>query len=77
MYPEHDPGGSCLRYAESKMAEELKVGDVVELKSGGPPMTIEDIGRYNYSDVPAAKCVWFEGKKRHEDVFQIATLQKA
>jgi uncharacterized protein YodC (DUF2158 family) len=56
---------------------DLKIGDVVQLKSGGPLMTIEDIGKYNYSDKDKAKCIWFDGKKRYEDVFDFETLEKA
>ena len=49
------------------MDEELRVGDIVRLKSGGPEMTIEYIGKFAIKD--GAKCVWFDGKKRHEDIF--------
>jgi uncharacterized protein YodC (DUF2158 family) len=37
---------------------EFKIGDVVQLKSGGPPMTIA-----RFLENGAAVCVWFnEGK---------------
>jgi uncharacterized protein YodC (DUF2158 family) len=43
---------------------EFNVGDVVRLKSGGPEMTIEGIGKHGLGAVhDNAKCVWFEGKK--------------
>lgn len=58
--------------------EEFKVGDVVQLKSGGPKMTIEDIGNYSFAGTEIkAKCVWFEGTKQKEGVFAPATLMKA
>jgi len=62
------------------MANELRVGDVVRLKSGSPKMTIEGIGDYSLMGVAGhdqAKCVWFEGPKRHSEVFEFATLEIA
>lgn len=52
------------------MAEEFVVGDVVQLKSGGESMTIEEIDRDEIS------CVWFEGKNVKRDSFAAATLKK-
>lgn len=56
------------------MAEELKPGDTVRLKSGGEKMTIgsisEDLGTLT------AYCVWFDGKKRTEGAFPVVTLEK-
>lgn len=46
----------------------LKPGDVVQLKSGGPQMTIHAIN----NDV--ATCVWFEGKKVCRDTFAAVLL---
>jgi uncharacterized protein YodC (DUF2158 family) len=46
----------------------FKAGDVVQLKSGGPQMTIHAIN----NDV--ATCVWFEGKKVHRDTFATVLL---
>lgn len=55
------------------MEPKFKIGDVVQLKSGGPCMTIEVIlkeisqrkeifsGRYG--------CVWFQGDERRTDNF--------
>lgn len=57
---------------------EIQTGDVVQLKSGGPKMTVEDIGDYSpIGPQNGAKCVWFDGKKRLEDVFAITSLTKA
>ena len=55
----------------------FKVGDIVRLKSGGPIMTVVDFGKYGYDDTEKIKCVWFDGKKKYEDVFIEATLEKA
>jgi uncharacterized protein YodC (DUF2158 family) len=55
---------------------QFKAGDVVMLKSGGPKMTIEGIGPYSMGSTrDRAKCVWFEGTKRMEAVFELVTLK--
>lgn len=38
--------------------DDLKVGDVVELNSGGPKMTIEEIGD-DTGGKPTVWCAWF------------------
>ena len=55
------------------MTDQLKVGDVVQLKSGGPVMTIQSI-----TD-SFAFCVWFEEKKikRESGSFELKSLQPA
>lgn len=59
------------------MSEELKEGDVVQLKSGGPRMTIEGIGLYGMgSTKKKANCVWFEGNKKQEALFELHSLEK-
>lgn len=55
--------------------DEIKKGDVVRLKSGGPSMTVQDVGDF-VTVTDGAQCVWFEGKKRYEHVFDRATLMK-
>ena len=52
------------------MINELQVGDVVQLKSGGTRMTVEAI---NGDDVT---CVWFEGKKAQRNIFAVGVLKK-
>lgn len=48
----------------------LKIGDVVVLKSGGPLMTIHNIGDYSHQGLsPGLLCVWFDEKKKVEAVF--------
>lgn len=51
---------------------ELKEGDVVQLKSGGPCMTISRIDAEG-----TTKCIWFVGEKNQEAWFPIFTLIKA
>jgi uncharacterized protein YodC (DUF2158 family) len=54
---------------------ELKVGDVVRLKSGSPKMTITEIGKYGYSEKEQVKCIWFDANKKCEDLFEKETLE--
>ena len=56
---------------------ELKKGDEVMLKSGGPIMTIQNIGSYTmpHGIENGALCVWFDGNKPMEKVFDVATLE--
>jgi uncharacterized protein YodC (DUF2158 family) len=56
---------------------EFKEGDIVQLKSGGPRMTIKGIGEYGV--VPHgdnALCEWFDNKTRLQDVFEFHSLVK-
>jgi len=59
---------------------EFQIGDVVNLKSGGPSMTISNIGNYSggFSMGPenGALCIWFEKEKKLESVFDIRVLMK-
>jgi uncharacterized protein YodC (DUF2158 family) len=50
------------------MNEQLKIGDVVELKSGSPYLTITQIE-------VMVTCVWFSGCDRHEGLFALAALK--
>ena len=54
------------------MSEQFEVGDVVQIKSGGERMTIEEI-----DEDGNVSCVWFEGKQPQRGAFAAATLQKA
>jgi uncharacterized protein YodC (DUF2158 family) len=57
------------------MADEFKTGDVVELKSGGPEMTIESLDDFGAGRL-RARCVWFEKNKRNAALFELPTLKK-
>ena len=56
------------------MANEIKAGDVVQLKSGGPLMTVHSIG--NYNGIESASCMWFEKNKQEKGVFALPMLAK-
>ena len=49
---------------------DFKVGDVVQLKSGGPLMTVHNIDNYSPTGPNLGLlCVWFVDAKKVEDVF--------
>ncbi len=53
---------------------EIRVGDVVSLKSGGPIMTVSDIG--DHYGTQKAWCDWFDGKKVVHGTFPLTSLRK-
>lgn len=53
----------------------FKVGDMVVLKSGGPKMTIQEIGEI--SNTEKATCFWFEGNNLKKDYFSLESLEFA
>ena len=56
---------------------DFKEGDIVVLKSGGPEMTIENIGPLNfYSKIIGAHCCWFNANDLKRDVFTFDVLKK-
>jgi len=57
------------------MASELKPGDVVRLKSGGPKMTVESVDAG--SKGPFAQCVWIAGPDARRFSVGCDTLVKA
>lgn len=52
------------------METDFKVGDVVQLRSGGTRMTLENI------DGDQVACTWFEGKKLERATFFAGALMK-
>jgi len=61
----------------------FKKGDVVSLKSGGPKMTVSEIGGFydgllnkKEEDKDEVECTWFEGNKKKSDHFSIDILEK-
>jgi uncharacterized protein YodC (DUF2158 family) len=55
---------------------EFKKGDVVQLKSSSPKITIDSVEEYgsgNNSNVRAI-CIWFDGGERKEGSFSLDTL---
>jgi uncharacterized protein YodC (DUF2158 family) len=59
-----------MRKKENNMGK-FKKGDVVELKSGGPAMTIQDVGDYVSlgGTENSAHCIWFVGDIKYEGYF--------
>jgi uncharacterized protein YodC (DUF2158 family) len=57
------------------MPDEIKAGDVVQLKSGGPKMTVDEVGVNN--GVMKAWCVWFKDDKKDHGTFPISSLKHA
>ena len=45
------------------MADQFKVGDIVQLKSGGPRMTVESVEATN-----SLFCVWFDETEQGNSV---------
>lgn len=59
--------------------EEIKKGDVVQLKSGGPEMTVSDYGVIMPGQPPdksMVQCVWFDQNTKKSDLFPVASLKK-
>lgn len=55
----------------------FEIGDVVELKSGSPLMTVTLIGDVNDDfDKNSIYCVWFTGTSRESAHFDYRTLKK-
>lgn len=53
--------------------QELQVGAVVTLKSGGPAMTITSIGTYDH--VLKAVCQWFDNTKLDQGLLPLTSLE--
>lgn len=58
------------------MNGQFKVGDVVMLKSGGPKMTVKEVGP-DFGGKPRVWCDWFDGAKRMSDDFEPGSLRIA
>ena len=56
--------------------EQIQVGDLVELKSGGPDMTVEKIYEGANGEQRAA-CQWFDGVKPMSGAFPLTSLKPA
>jgi uncharacterized protein YodC (DUF2158 family) len=58
------------------MADEIKVGDQVELKSGGPTMTVDSLGKPTIGAMQA-NCSWFDEKnKKQKASFPLTSLKR-
>jgi uncharacterized protein YodC (DUF2158 family) len=57
------------------IAEQIKKGDVVKLKSGGPKMTVTQVGER--MGAPTVWTTWFDGTKAIEGAFPPEALEVA
>lgn len=53
------------------MAKKFSVGQVVQLRSGGPEMTVSD---RDFGDEDHVWCQWFGGRKLEQGRFPVASL---
>lgn len=57
---------------------EFEIGEVVQLKSGGPDMTVAEIHRPMLSgmgdDRITVRCQWFGGRKLESGIFDVDEL---
>lgn len=54
--------------------DEIRPGDVVQLRSGGPNMTVTAVE--DHYGTPSAWCVWFEKNKNHNGTFALVAVKK-
>jgi len=57
------------------MEDQIKAGSVVQLKSGGPKMTVAFVENDNGEQVAA--CTWFANDKKERSRFPVVTLKLA
>ncbi len=55
------------------MSDQIKAGVVVQLKSGGPHMTVDKLRQWQGQT--EADCDWFEGTKQHSGSFPLTSLK--
>lgn len=57
------------------MASKFSPGDIVQLKSGGPAMTVSKVNDSTMIGSQAYTCEWFKGASNERAVFQEDTLK--
>ena len=57
------------------MGEVFKAGDVVEIKSGGPKMTVSHTYTSNLNGKLQVACIWFDQQKKVSDNFSPESLK--
>lgn len=60
----------------SAMSEQFQEGDVVRLKSGGPTMTVTQVGEAHMTGRMTVWCVWFDPKGQQNGTFPPGALEK-
>jgi uncharacterized protein YodC (DUF2158 family) len=58
----------------SQVTDELKPGDIVQYRSGGPKMTVTSVG--TILGVLRAWCTWSEGGETQNTVFPVESLER-
>lgn len=56
------------------MTDTFDIGDIVRLKSGGPDMTVAEVGEIEGR--PTVWCTWFEKDKQDQSTFHPGTLER-
>jgi uncharacterized protein YodC (DUF2158 family) len=59
------------------LAQKYNTGDVVQLKSGGPKMTVEEYSPGGIENMLHVWCSWFAGSKHERAIFPEDTLEPA
>ena len=67
----HNAFRKLLARIKQSAMEDFEIGDVVQLRSGGPKMTVHSL----VSDCDVV-CQWFEGNEVHEESFPKEALRK-
>jgi uncharacterized protein YodC (DUF2158 family) len=57
--------------------QKYKTGDIVQLKSGGPKMTVSQYQSLSLDDAANVQCTWFAGSKHQAGWFPEDGLQPA
>ena len=81
MVPGESIVAEQLRGSMGKNSAPFKIGDIVRLKSGGPPMTVVQLPALDLPSLPPLPgddqfvCMWFEGKRHHQKSFPAEALE--
>lgn len=60
----------------SDEAIEFQIGDVVRLKSGGPAMTVTNVGEAAMTGKQTVWCMWFDTKGQQNGSFPLGAVEK-
>ena len=58
------------------MSNKFATGDIVQLKSGGPQMTVEEVSEDYIAGEEFVQCQWFSGSKLQDGWFRPESLAK-
>lgn len=57
------------------MDNKFSVGDLVQLKSGGPAMTVSEVIKRDSHPKEKYRCIWFKGASNEFGVFEEEVLK--